>query len=157
IRLIRSDSNGGTYLRRNDALAQAEGEFVTIHDSDDWMHPRRLEIQVRHLLGRPELLANMSRSARVTPTLRFAQPRGTMLRLTEASLMFRRRSTLARVGYFDPVRKGADSGYRRRLEAEIGRPVPVVDVDAPLILARYTPESLSGAELRDGWTHPARV
>lgn len=157
IRLIRSEVNGGTYLRRNDALAQARGELVTMHDSDDWMHPRRLEVQARHLLARPALLANVSRSARVTPDLRFAQPRGTMLRLTETSLLFRRREVLERIGYFDPVRKGADSVYRRRLEAELGRPVPIVDVEAPLTLARFAPSSLSAGELRDGWTHPARV
>jgi O-antigen biosynthesis protein len=157
IRLIRASANAGTYVRRNDALLVAEGELVTMHDSDDWMHPRRLEAQVRHLIARPELLANVCRSARVTPQVRFVQPRGTLLRLTEASLLFRRVPALERVGYFDSVRKGADSGFRHRLEAVMGRPVPVVDVEAPLVLSRFEESSLSGADLRDGWTHPSRV
>lgn len=157
IELVTTETNGGTYLRRNDGLARARGEFVTFHDADDWAHPRRLEIQVRHLQAHPHLLANVSRSARVTSEVRFAQPRGTILRLTESSLLFRREEVLTRVGYFDSVRKAADSGYRRRIEAATGRPVRVVDVDAPLLLARYEATSLSADELRDGWTHPARV
>jgi hypothetical protein len=102
-------------------------------------------------------MANLSRSARVTSGLRFLQERGTQLRLTEASLFFRREAVLARIGWFDSVRKAADTGYRLRIEAEFGRPVPVIDVEAPLTLVRYGSGSLSGSDLRDGWTHPARV
>lgn len=157
IRLVRADENAGTYIRRNEAIITARGTYVTMHDSDDWMHPRRLETQVRHLDGHPELLANLCRSARVTPELRFVQPRGTLLRLTEASLLFRREETVERVGYFDSLRKGADTGFRLRIEAVTGRPVPIVEVEAPLVLSRYDDASLSGSDLRDGWTHPARV
>jgi hypothetical protein len=89
--------------------------------------------------------------------MRFVQPRGTILRLTESSILFRREETLDRVGFFDSVRKGADSGFRQRIEAVSGRPVPVVDVEAPLVLSRFDDRSLSGADLADGWTHPVRV
>lgn len=157
IKLIRAEANAGTYVRRNEAILAAHGRYVTMHDSDDWMHPRRLETQVRHLEAHPELLANVCRSARVTPELRFVQRRGTLLRLTEASLLFRRAETVERVGFFDSVRKGADTGFRLRIEAATERSVPVIDVEAPLILSRYDDGSLSGSDLRDGWTHPSRV
>jgi hypothetical protein len=157
IRLIRAERNTGTYVRRNEALLAAKGRYVTLQDADDWMHPRRIEAQVRHLAARPDLLANVCRSARVTPEMRFVQPRGTLLRLTESSILFRRDETIERVGFFDSVRKGADTGFRLRIEAVTGRPVPIVDVEAPLILSRFDDRSLSGADLRDGWTHPARV
>lgn len=157
IRLVQERANAGTYVRRNEAILAARGEFVTMHDADDWMHPRRIELQMRHLIARADLLANVCRSARVTSELRFVQPRGTVLRLTEASLLFRRAATLERIGFFDSVRKAADTGFRLRLEAATGRRVPIVDVEAPLVFARSDPSSLSGGDLRDGWTHPARI
>lgn len=157
IRMMRFDDNRGTYLRRNAALDAARGVYVTFQDADDWMHPRRLELQVAHLERHPALLADLVRSARVTPDLRFVQGRGTHLRLAESSLLVRRADSLARVGYFDGVRKAADTSFRMRLEAAVGAPVPVLPVAAPLILSRYSHSSLSGADLRDGWTHPARV
>jgi len=157
IRVLRAPENRGTYVRRNDALAAAVGEFVTMHDSDDWAHPRRLEQQAHHLMSRPALLANLSRSIRATDALRVAQPRGTLLRLTETSLLFRREQVIERIGWFDAVRKAADTGFRLRIEAISGSPVPVIDVEAPLSVVRFSRGSLSGAELGDGWMHPARV
>lgn len=157
VRVIRNRQNAGTYVRRNEALAEARGEFVTMQDSDDWAHPRRLEIQVRHLLENPGEIANLSQSMRVSEALQFTQPRGTSIRLTESSLMFRRESTLALVGGFDSVRKAADSEFRMRLEAAVGKPVPLIDLQAPLSLVRFDPGSLSAGDLGDGWMHPARV
>lgn len=157
IRIMRSDDNRGTYVRRNDAILVARGEFVTMHDSDDWAHPRRLELQARHLLQNPSDVANVSYSLRVSETLMLVQPRGATMRLTETSLLFRRKEVIERIGYFDSVRKAADSEYRLRIEAAFRRPVPVIDTLAPLALVRYTATSLSGSDLGDGWMHPARV
>jgi hypothetical protein len=157
ISVLRSATNDGTYVRRNDAIRKARGELVTFLDSDDWAHPRRLELQVRHLLRHPAEAANVSRSLRVTPDMRFLQERGSMLRLTEASLLFRREAVISRIGWFDNVRKAADTGFRLRIEAAFARPVPTLEVQAPLTLVRYEPGSLSAGDLRDGWTHPARI
>lgn len=157
ITVVRAATNSGTYACRNEALARARGEFVTFHDSDDWAHPRRLEIQARHLMAHQNLFANVSHGTRVTSTLRFAQPRGAALRLCESTLMIRRQVVLDTVGYFDPVRKGADSGYRRRIEAAMKQPTPLVAVGAPLMLIRFDTGSLSGTDIRSGWIHPART
>src|SRR3954462_3120152 len=43
IRLVRSDANGGPAAARNRALGIARGEWISILDSDDLMHPRRLQ------------------------------------------------------------------------------------------------------------------
>jgi predicted O-methyltransferase YrrM len=156
VRVVRADVNAGTYIRRNEALDLATGEFVTMHDSDDWAHPRRLELQVSALLESPDEIANLSSCVRVTDELAFAQARGAKLRPAESSIVFRREAALTRVGYFDAVRKAADSEYRLRLEAAFGRAIPILDVGA-LTLVRYLPQSLSGSEFRDGWVHPSRV
>lgn len=157
IRVVRNSHNAGTYVRRNEAIELARGELVTMHDSDDWVHPRRLEIQVRHLQRNPELLANLSQSVRVSENLMFAQPRGASIRLTESSLMFRRHEVTALIGRFDVTRKAADSEFRMRLEAAIGEPIPLIDLEAPLSLVRFDVASLSGSDLGDGWIHPARA
>lgn len=156
IRVVRNSDNAGTYVRRNEGVALASGEFVTMHDSDDWAHPRRLERQVSPLLADPQLVATLSCSVRATDDLDFVQPRGAQLRLTETSLLFRRDRALALAGMFDSVRRAADSGYRLRLEQATGRSVPVVEPEAPLSIVRFRRASLSGSELGDGWMHPAR-
>ena len=43
IRLVRSDVNGGPAAARNRALDIARGEWISVLDSDDLMHPRRLQ------------------------------------------------------------------------------------------------------------------
>lgn len=157
IKVLRFAENRGTYIRRNDALLVAEGEFVTMQDSDDWVHPRRLELQARHLMANPDLAANLSHSLRVSEELRFVQPRGARLRLAETSLFFRREEVVGRIGYFDSVRKAADSEYRLRLEAAFGNTVPIIDTLSPLSLIRHTDTSLSGSDIGDGWMAPERL
>jgi O-antigen biosynthesis protein len=157
IRVVRAERNSGTYVRRNEAMLLARGSLMTAHDSDDWAHPRRLEVQARHLLASPDTLANVSESLRVGADMRFAQPRASGLRLTEATILFRRDAVIDAIGYYDGVRRAADSEFRLRLEAATGRPVPVVRVGAPLTLVRSRVESLSGGDFADQWMHPARV
>jgi hypothetical protein len=93
----------------------------------------------------------------VSENLMFVQPRGASIRLTESSLMFRRREVTALIGRFDTTRKAADSEFRMRLEAASGTPVPLIDLEAPLSLVRFDLASLSGGDLGDGWIHPARA
>jgi predicted O-methyltransferase YrrM len=157
IRVIRSATNDGTYARRNDGIIAARGDVVTMHDSDDWAHPRRIELQMEHLLDNPQMPANFSRSLRVSEELRFVQARRIGLRPTEASLLFWRDRVVDRIGFYDTVRKAADSEFRFRIEAAFDVTVPLIGPEAPLQFIRYTPESLSGGEISDGWMHPARV
>lgn len=157
VRVLRARENAGTYVRRNDGLRVARGEFVTFHDSDDWAHPRRLQAQVVALLDAPESLANLSASARVTSDLHFVTPRGTRLRPAETSLLVRREPVLGLIGYYDRVRRAADSEYRLRLEARTHAVTPTIEPGQPLTLVRYDSGSLSGSDFRDGWMHPARV
>ena len=157
IRLVKQSVNQGTYAARNAGLDASGGEFVAFQDSDDWSHPRRLELQVAPLLADKRLVATTSDGMAVTEDLILNRPGVRRGRFNPSSLMLRRTPVLDRVGYFDPVRKAADSEFIERLEAVFG-PHLVRHVDeGPLALIRLSDHSLSRSEIRVHWMHPARV
>lgn len=157
IRIVRNTDNAGTYVRRNEILREASGEFVTFHDSDDWSHPQRIETQVRDLLNHPDRIGNVVRHVRVTEDLSFATNRGMSLTMAEPSIMFRRAVALEAAGFYDSLRKGADREYRLRLETITGSIVKTVGPAAPLQLMLASTTSLSGSDFAPGWMTPARV
>lgn len=157
IRLVRQPVNQGTYAARNAGLDAAEGEFVAFQDSDDWSHPRRLELQVRPLLEHRRLVATTSDGLGVSEQLLVTRPGVRHSRFNPSSLLFRRAQVMGRLGYFDPVRKAADSEYIGRMRAVFGeRALRHLDT-APLALIRLALGSLSRAEIRPYWMHPART
>ena len=157
VRVIRLPVNAGTYAARNAGLDAATGDYVTFQDSDDWSHPLRLERQVAPLQGDPAIFSTTSVGMRVTgdllvTRLGFPQTRSYNL----SSLMFRREVALRRLGHLDPVRKGADAEYVERARAVFGRPATYHLPGPPLALIRLSGTSLSSADHRPGWMHPAR-
>jgi hypothetical protein len=157
VRVIRMVANGGTYVARNAGLDAATGDFVTFQDSDDWSHPTRLERQVAPLLADEAVFSTTSVGMRVTPDLVVTRPGVAQTRSYNlSSLMIRRTAALARVGHLDPVRKGADAEYVERARAVFGRAATQHLGGAPLALIRLSAGSLSSADYRTGWMHPAR-
>jgi hypothetical protein len=157
VRLIRTARNVGAYAARNRGLAEARGTFVTCHDSDDWSHPRKLELQVRHLLSTPGSVANMSNLARVTEDLRIVRfnAKGVLVFPNSSSLMFRREPVVTRIGYWDSARSGSDTEYCKRLEMVFGtKAAPVAD--APLSFARTSEGGLTSGTLGRGYASPER-
>jgi glycosyltransferase involved in cell wall biosynthesis len=57
IRLIRLNRNFGAGFARQIALDEARGEFITMLDADDWLYPRKLELQLALLQNNPDLTA----------------------------------------------------------------------------------------------------
>lgn len=49
VKLVRQAANGGVAAARNAGIAAARGEFVAFLDSDDWWHPRKLELQLAQM------------------------------------------------------------------------------------------------------------
>lgn len=154
VRLHRMERNGGTYMARNAAMDLATGEIVTCQDSDDWSHPRRIELQVRPLLADPNVSSTRSYTLRVQEDLVFQRPGYDPAQPHAASLMFRREQALRTVGYFDNARKAADTEYRRRLELATG--AKSLDLLAPLSMYRMGSGSLSRADFTPGWHHVSR-
>ncbi|HEU4348555.1 MAG TPA: glycosyltransferase family A protein, partial [Actinoplanes sp.] len=157
VRIIRLPVNGGTYAARNAGLDAATGVYVTFQDSDDWSHPLRLEHQVAPLRADPALFSTTSTGLRVTENLLVSRVGYARIRSYNlSSLMIRREVALRRLGHLDPVRKGADAEYVERARAVFGRPATHHLDGPPLALIRLSSASLSGADYRPGWMHPAR-
>ncbi len=145
-KLLRHEMNKGAYAARNTALALVKGSFITVHDSDDWSHPQKLEYQVSVLLRQSSVIACLSSWVRVTDELLFHRWRLDDLGWVYpniSSLMFRR-DVVDKIGYWDSVRVNADTEYRERIEAAFGKQA-VVEVlpDVPLALGRADAGSLS--------------
>lgn len=156
VRLVLKPTNGGTYRARNTAMELARGEFLTFQDSDDWSHPRRIESQIGPLVEDPELIGTRSLCVRATDDLVLTHLGYRPFRPNASSLMIRVQQALGRVGYFDEVRKGADSEYHARLSAVFGREAIRDLRDVPLAVVRRTAGSLSRKEFSPGWRHRAR-
>lgn len=162
IRVVRNSTNAGTYIRRNEAIQLARGEFVTMQDSDDWSHPRRIEIQMQDLRTVPGRLANVVLAARVTEDFCMIGPRGGRLFVSEPSILFRCEAVIDAVGFFDSTRKGADTEFRQRLELVTGKPVRTVGPEVPIEFMLARSDSLSGEDFsrrlsRFKWISPVRL
>jgi len=123
IRYFRLPRNVGTYVAKELALRHlVRGNFVTCHDSDDWSHPRKIELQLEALLRHPKRVFSWSYWLRVQDDgLIVARQSYPLLRPNLSSVLFRRDAVLDRAGGYDQVRTGADSEFLARLQIVFGR------------------------------------
>ncbi len=122
LRYLECDCNSGAYAARNRGMAQAQGEFVTVHDSDDWSHPQKIEQQVAPLLHSPHLVASYSWWVRVTDKFQCLGSwvlGDSFLELNQSSWLIRR-SALSATGLWDEVRVGGDIEFATRLQHHFG-------------------------------------
>jgi tetratricopeptide (TPR) repeat protein len=144
---IRHAVNMGAYGARLTALERATGEFITVHDADDWSHPQKIEVQVKALLEDESLVACMSSWCRASRDLYINRvgviPGPNLQRQNESSLMFRR-SLVESLGAWDRVRAGADTEYIWRIQAVYGkRAIKVVHEEVPLSFSLSQEDSLT--------------
>jgi len=121
VKIISHSRNLGPYAARMTALAQAQGELVTCHDSDDWAHPQRIEKQAAPLVRHARVMATVSDWVRMADDGTFyVRKSWPLIHHNPASVMFRREPVLDRMGGFDLVRAGADSEFYERLKVVFG-------------------------------------
>lgn len=147
IRVIRGAARLGAYGARNLGAAQARGEFLALHDGDDWSHPERLARQVQALCAHPAAMACLPHWVRMTPDAIPALWRPDLRAIHPAlSMVMLRRSVLDQIGMWDCVRMGADTEFIDRMRHAFG-PASVIDVlpGVPLGFGRVLPHSLSHA------------
>jgi glycosyltransferase involved in cell wall biosynthesis len=145
VQLIRTNSNGGTYVARNHGLRVATGSFVTCHDADDWSHPEKIEKQARHLLSNPLVIGNISQAAFATSDLKFnSKGRAKYSINNTSSLMFRREPVMDAVGYWDCVRFSADTEFLRRVKKVFGDESVGIGPEGPVLsFVRQSSSSLT--------------
>ncbi|WP_030161886.1 glycosyltransferase family A protein [Glycomyces sp. NRRL B-16210] len=155
VRVIRKSVNGGTFAARNTAFDALTGEFVTGLDADDWAAPGRLARSIAPLLAEPDLQLTYGEAFLFNEDLTATRPGRVLTTASTASMMFHR-AVLDRIGYFDEVRKGADTEFLHRVSAAFG-PGAVCRLDGVRdTVMRQAPGSLSREEFGPGWKHPSR-
>ncbi|MFD1215441.1 glycosyltransferase [Microbulbifer celer] len=145
IRLLSHSVNHGAYAARNTALVAATGDFITTHDSDDWSHPQKIELQVRALLEAPDKVASVSHWVRATESLEFGAWHidDSWVYRNVSSLMVRR-SVVDTLGYWDRVSVNADTEYYYRILSVFGEgAITEVCEGIPLAFGRIDSGSLS--------------
>ena len=138
VKPFRHDFNRGAYGARNTGLCHASGDFVTVHDSDDWSHPQKFAMQVADLLnsGKP---FNTTMSARISPevAVRFKMINLSLLYDNMTSLMLKRADIVALGGWDEPRMQADEELYYRLLALhELDRNVICPGVPLTLMLAR---------------------
>jgi len=146
-RVLSQPTNQGAYATRNHGLMAAKGEYITVHDSDDWSHPQKLEMQVAGLESHPEWKACFSDWVRCSSEMLFnhwrIESQDGWVHRNMSSFMFRR-EVFEILGFCDVVKVAADTEYFRRIVAAFGaKVVGEIKKGIPLAFGRSLPTSLS--------------
>lgn len=156
IRLVRQEKNQGTYCARNKGLEYVTGDFITVHDSDDWSHPQKIAVMVEALFAAPGVMAAISMWLRVMPDLEAVGGWQNMIpsfTVDMSSLLFRK-SMIEAIGPWDEVRTGADNEFIERIKAQFGETAILEIKKYPLLaLALIRDNSLT----RTKATHVASI
>lgn len=158
LRLIRQQAPGGAYAARNAGLAQARGDWVTLHDADDWAHPERLARQMAALEARPALAGCLTLQARVDEALRPQRWTGAGEVVFEniSSVLLPRALLQGPLGGWDAgLRAGADAELLRRVRRLAGAgAVPVLEEAGLMALQRAHAASATGDSATGmGWCY----
>lgn len=113
VRLYKNSENMGAYYSRNYGIyanIKEHWSFFTTHDADDISYARRYAT-LTELLKRPNVLGAQDMFTRID----LASNKIISSKITSAHAIFKR-SVLSDLGYFEPVRYGADWEYWERLK-----------------------------------------
>ena len=66
VKVLALNTNGGPYVAKNVGLTVAKGQYLTVHDADDWAFPTRIAQQLQPLIQAkaPGLAVSMGRTLR---------------------------------------------------------------------------------------------
>lgn len=136
LKIYKNEKNLGAYPTRNKALSLANGDYITVHDSDDWSHPQMLEVQMQAMINNPQIKISCSAMTRVYPNLRFIlRPQRENLEYIHRSYpsVLLKHEDLKHLGEWDGISANADDELVQRARVLWGVET-VVDIlkDVPL-------------------------
>lgn len=117
IRLLPVAGDSLRFGAANQALAVAEGEFVTLLLAHQRPHPQRIEKQLRALEASAQLMGCTAPGVWADAGLRFGRPDadGDLITADPDTLMFRRAPVQAALGFWDALDAGAGAELCMRL------------------------------------------
>lgn len=155
--LLEQGENRGAYPARNLGLQYSTGQYVTVHDDDDWSHPEKLAIQAQYLISNPKVKACVSRHIRVTEDMKFTRINSNpkYIQSNYSSLMLER-SMVEALGGWHEINRGADEEFKKRVERFGDTKVATV-CPLPLSFTRTHDQSLTAGEISRGYQDPSRL
>lgn len=152
ITLIEQKTNAGAYCARNAGLRIATGDFITTHDSDDWSHPQKIELQLKYLDNNEEVVGVCTHWVRANEKLEFQHNwrlNTSLIHWSHSSFLFRR-EVVKELGEWDNVIVGGDTEFIWRVKARFGKDaVANIHSEFPLAFALDEENSLT----RNNTTH----
>lgn len=158
VKVISLLKNFGCYYARNIGVVNSSGDYLTIIDSDDIMHPERILIQMNALKEYKNAVAVRGHQRRWNRdyTIPISE-----LKPGENSLLWKK-DVVKVVGYYDTVKYSADAEFRLRLQRTYGTD-KVITLKDELYYTRALENSLTthedskvfeikGNELRVNWS-----
>lgn len=159
IRVVLNAANSGAYTSRNMGYSLAAGEFLTIFDGDDWQHPQKVELLVAAASRQGDNRLVSAAWSRVDEDMFFHYRgwRGAFITPAHVSTMFHTGTIRRHLGYWDSVRKAADTEFILRYQALVNPAEPLEVSEAPLTLSLVSNANLSIDDFRLGYRSPDRV
>ena len=109
--IIKNSDNIGKYQSINTGINHSSGYYITICDADDYYIPYKIEKQVKCMLSNSNLVGCLHPMMRIKPNTSYKS----VSKYSEISLMFIKDIILDKIGYYDSIRFGADTEFKRRL------------------------------------------
>lgn len=159
VKLVRNTLNSGAYTSRNIGYSMATGEFITVFDGDDWQHPQKIEMLVAGAVRQEDRALVSAPWSRVGEDLMFHYRgwRGAYVTPAHVSAMFPVSIIKERLGYWDTVRKAADTEFILRYQLLVNDKEVLEVTQAPLTLSLVGSTNLSMDDFRMGYRSPDRV
>ena len=157
IKRIRMKENVGTYACRNTGLENARGAFVTFSDSDDWMHPQKIEYSL-DILETQEIDLVMNRFIRVSEEGKLWFNGNKLTQFSLVGMMIRVSSlNKVRLRFDGRARFGADSEFLERAEILFGKEKIKRTNFIEFIALHHSDSLTGGGEYSIDWTGPGDV
>lgn len=145
ISYIVNTSNIGTYKSKNKAIDKnlLKTDYFTFHDSDDWMHPQRINLHLEKHINDKNIKSSSSKWIRFrdNDAISTANHGSQILHQNPCSLFFHK-NIINDIGFFDGIRAGADSEYIARIINYYGNDSHI-NINLPLSLGLKNNTSLT--------------